>query len=444
MASSTEPVEPAASVKARSGGLSLQTFSAFGSRPFRLLWLNTFSFMIVNGVQRFAFLWLALEISDRSIVLGAVSFALGAPILLFSLPAGVLIDRLDRRLVLFGSQIFGLVGSLLAAVLIWAGAMSIGLALAFAFVLGAAVAIGQPARQAIVPTIVEPRRLMNAITLTSTSQNLSQLAGPAIGGVSIAIWGIGGSFAVQAVVLAVGLLALIPLHLPAVTTQAATLKRRWLTDLAGGLRFVAETPNIRALMILLVVSALLAGGPWGTLLPKLAKDELGADALGTSMLFATMGVGTLVASLALASIGQLKNAGGWFMFALIIASAMMVGLGLIKVYAIVLGLMFITGISAGCFMNLNQTLIQAHSPHVFMGRVMSIYTLCFMGGMPLGGLLAGFGAEFVGAPTYFAACGVANVVATTTALVTQRSMRRMSTVPSESAQPAPAAANVPA
>lgn len=79
-----------------------------------------------------------------------------------------------------------------------------------------------------------------------------------------------------------------------------------------------------------------------------------------------------------------------------------------------------------------------------MGRVMSIHTLCFMGGMPLGGLIAGFGAEFVGAPTYFAACGVANVVATATALVTQRSMRRVSTVPSESVQPAPAAANVPA
>ena len=162
MASSTEPVEPAASFKASSGRLSLQTFSASGSRRFRLLWLNTFSFMIVNGVQRFAFLWLALEISDRSIVLGAVSFALRAPILRFSLPAGVLIDRLDRRLVLFGSQIFGLVCSLPAAVLIWAGAMSIGLALVFAFVLGAAVAISQPARQAIVPTIVEPRRLMNA------------------------------------------------------------------------------------------------------------------------------------------------------------------------------------------------------------------------------------------------------------------------------------------
>ena len=81
----------------------------------------------------------------------------------------MLIDRLDRRLILFGSQIFGLVSSLVAAVLIWADVMSIGLALGMAFVLGGAVAVGQPARQAIVPTIVEPKRLLNAITLTTMS-----------------------------------------------------------------------------------------------------------------------------------------------------------------------------------------------------------------------------------------------------------------------------------
>ena len=433
MAQITDETAPQAPPSVRgSGGLSLQTFVAFGSRPFRYLWLNTFTFTLANGIQRFAFVWLALELSEKSIVLGAVSFALGAPILLISLPAGVLIDRLDRRLILFGSQIFGLASSLVAALLIWADVMSIGLALGMAFVLGGAVAVGQPARQAIVPTIVEPKRLLNAITLTTMSQNLSQLAGPAIGGVAIAIWGIGGSFVVQGVLLGIGLVALLPLKVPAVSSGARRQRPRLRADIAEGIRFVSRTADIRTLMILLLVGALLIGGPWTTLLPKLAKEELGVEAFGASMLFAAMGLGTLIASLWLASMGHLKNAGGWFIATMLFASLMIIGLGLSKIYALTIALMFISGLDSGFFMNLNLTLIQANTPQAVMGRVMSIYGVCFMGGMPVGALLAGLGAQVIGAPAYFAACGVVMAVLTAGAFLSQPSLRRMSTVPPSS------------
>lgn len=428
MAELSKPTPVGGPAERPSRRLSLSTFAAFGSAPFRLLWLNTFSFTLVNGIQRFAFIWLALEISERSITLGVVSFALGAPILFVSLPAGVLIDRVDRRLILFGSQILGLVGSLVAAALIWIDAMSIGLTLATALILGLAVAVGQPARQAIVPSIVEPRRLLNAITLTSLSQNLSQMAGPAIGGATIAIWGVGGSFAAQAALLSVGLLALIPLRVPAPAAREERGRPRWQTDIAEGLRFVATSPNIRVLIILLVISALITAGTWSTLLPKLARDELGVGAFGASALFALMGIGTLLSSLVLASMGEIKNGGGWFIVTMMIGSSMMVGLGLSTVYELSLLLMFVSGCNAGFFMNLNLTLIQANTPQPVMGRVMSIYTLGFMGGIPLGALLAGFGADIVGAPMYFAACGLANALFAGGAILTQPQMRRMSTL----------------
>ena len=341
----------------------------------------------------------------------------------------MLIDRLDRRLILFGSQIFGLVSSLVAAVLIWADVMSIGLALGMAFVLGGAVAVGQPARQAIVPTIVEPKRLLNAITLTTMSQNLSQLAGPAMGGVAIAIWGIGGSFVVQGLLLGVGLIALLPLKVPVASPGAQPQRARLRADVAEGIRFVARTADIRMLIILLLMGALLIGGPWGTLLPKLAKEELGVEAFGASMLFAAMGLGTLLASLLLASMGHLKNAGGWFIATMLFASLMIVGLGLSKVYALTLTLMFISGWDSGFFMNLNLTLIQANTPRAVMGRVMSIYGVRFMGGMPIGAFLAGVGAQFIGAPAYFTTCGVMMAVVTIAAFLSQPSVRRMSTLP---------------
>ena len=190
-------------------------------------------------------------------------------------------------------------------------------------------------------------------TLTSLSQNLSQMAGPAIGGATIAIWGVGGSFAAQAALLSVGLLALIPLRVPAPAAREERGRPRWQTDIAEGLRFVATSPNIRVLIILLVISALITAGTWSTLLPKLARDELGVGAFGASALFALMGIGTLLSSLVLASMGEIKNGGGWFIVTMMIGSSMMVGLGLSTVYELSLLLMFVSGCNAGFFMNLN-------------------------------------------------------------------------------------------
>ena len=197
-------------------------------------------------------------------------------------------------------------------------------------------------------------------------------------------------------------------------------------------------------MILLLVGALLIGGPWMTLLPKLAKEELNVEAFGASMLFASMGFGTLLASLLLASMGHLRNAGGWFIATMTFASLMMIALGLSKIYLLTVGLMFIAGWDSGFFMNLNLTLIQANTPQPVMGRVMSIYGLCFMGGMPLGALIAGFGAQAVGAPTYFVLCGAIMAVVTLGAIASQPSLRRMSTLGQESEReeaPADAAAS---
>ena len=173
--------------------LSPQTFSAFSSPTFRLLWANNFSYGLVHGIQRFAFVWLALEISKSNGVLGLVSFALGIPVLFFSLPVGVLSDRVDRRLLLMGSQLLVLFTSLGGALLIWGDLMTVPVAIGLAFVVGTGVAVGQPVRQAIVPSIVAPERLMNAITLNSMGQNVSQIVGPAVGGAAIALWGIGAT-----------------------------------------------------------------------------------------------------------------------------------------------------------------------------------------------------------------------------------------------------------
>ncbi len=423
---------PATSVEAaaerrRRSGLSLRTFSAFSEPAFRLVWANNFTYALAQGIQRFAFIWLALDLSKSNGVLGAVSFALGIPVLFFSLPAGVLSDRYDRRVLLLGSQIFVLGASLLTAVLIWAGFVNVAVVLGLALLVGSGVAVGQPVRRAIVPTIVAPDRLMNAITLNSLGQNGSQIIGPALGGAAIAIWGIGASFALQSVLMGLGLLVLIPLRIP--RTEGGRPQRRIRTEIGEGFGFILGRADIRALFILLLGSALIMMGPWQALLPKIAKEELGSGPFSASMLFAAMGSGMICSSLLLASLPRIPNAGGWFATTLVTGGLLAIGIGLSNVYWVTFGFMLLSGLNAGFFINLNLTLIQSHTPNAVMGRVMSIYTLVQMGGSPLGSLLAGGGAEVVGPGEWFALCGAAMAVLAVLFLVTQPRLRRMPSAP---------------
>ncbi|MCY3646265.1 MAG: MFS transporter [Chloroflexi bacterium] len=161
-------------VEHESRGLSHSTFAAFRSKPFTLLWANTITFALSQSIQQFTFAWLAIEIGEggaqlwsgftvgEGTLLGLVIAALGLPILLFGLYAGILADRLDRRLLLFGSQGAGIAITAGAATLVAMGSLNIWGVLALAFVLGSAVAFGMPVRQAIVPSLVPPERVLNA------------------------------------------------------------------------------------------------------------------------------------------------------------------------------------------------------------------------------------------------------------------------------------------
>jgi len=403
--------------------LSLQTFSAFQSRNFTLLWANNLTFALSQSFRQFAFTWLALELFDTGQALGLIIFALGLPILVFGLPAGALADRVDRRLLLFASQVGGIAITLLTAALIWADAMTTPITMGLAMTLGATVAFGQPVRVAIVPSLVEPSKLLNAVTLMSLSQNVSMIAGPAMGGAMVALGGVGMAFAGQAVLLGIGLLALLPLRVPAVDRTGPP--RHMLAEVREGLVFVARHPGIRTLMLVLLTTALVMAGTFMTLLPKISLEELEVGPFRTSMFFTAMGVGMLMSSLLLASFSRLDRAGLWFIVTLVCGGTLNAAFGLSLWYVLSLAIMFATGWNAGFFTNLNLTLIQANTPHAVMGRVMSIYTLSMAGGMPLGGLLAGLMSDVWGSREWFVACGLALVAIGVAVLLTQPSLRRM-------------------
>lgn len=397
-------------------------FTILAEPTFRALWLNTIAFILIQSTQRFAYVWLVLDLGGGVREAGIAAFSMGIPILFLSLPAGVLSDRMNRRTLLAWSQLGATVVSATTATLILTDHITIGATYLLAAALGTTTAYGQPVRQAIVPTIVPVHRLQNAIALITLAMNGSFMAGPALGGAMISAWGLGTSFAAQTVVYAVALIPLAGLKLPAVVRRA---ERHMLREIKEGLSFMVSSAGIRVLVALLMVFGLLMIGPFQALLPVIARDRLGRGPLDTGLMFASLGTGMLLTSIILASTRSLRRKGLIFTCNYIAGGLGFLAIGWSSSYALTLAILFVWGMGGGLFINLNQTLIQSNSPHELMGRVMSVHTLAFVGIGPLGALLAGAGAEVIGPGTWVMACGVFIAATGVVALLTQPAIRRL-------------------
>ena len=397
-------------------------FTMLADRTFRALWLNTTAFFLVQSTQRFAFVWLVLDLGGSEREAGITAFATGIPILFLSLPAGVLSDRTDRRKVLAWSQLGALCVSALTAGLILSDRISIGATYALAAAMGATTAYGQPVRQAIVPSIVPLHRLQNAIALMSLAMNATFMIGPAVGGAMIASWGIGPSFAIQTAVYVVAFVPLRSLRLAETVRRA---ERHLVREVREGFAFILSNGGVRTLVGMLVVFGLLLIGPFQALLPVLARDNLDRGALGTGLLFAALGTGMLLMSVALAAARDLKRKGLIFALNYIWGGIGFAVIGLSRSYVATLVVLLFWGMGAGLFINLNQTLVQTRTPHELMGRVVSVQTLAFAGIGPIGALVAGAGAETIGADTWIAICGAFIAATGILVVATQRDVREL-------------------
>jgi MFS family permease len=400
------------------------TFSAFASPAFRFYWASTAAFFLIQGMQRFAYVWLVIAISDRAGVAGMAGFALGIPAFLIMLPAGVWSDRHDRRRLIVGSHAVATAAMLAVAVLIWSDLMTVEIALLSAVAVGATTAVSTPPIQAIVPSLVPGERLMNAIVLKNMGQNLAMLLGAGVGGGVIAIWGIGAGFAAQAVAYAIAASLMVVVRLPA--RPADEDRRSMRAEISAGIRFVIADRRLLVLMLLSMVTGLFMLGPVFVLLPEIAKDRLGQEAFTASLLFLITSGGMFAMSFVLASRQAMPNKGRLFMVALAISGPIVSSLGLSGWYPLTALMMFAWGLGGGIFVNINQTLVQLHTPPEMMGRVMAIYSLAIAGFMPLGSLLAGIGASAIGASEWLVFCGAVLAPVALLALFTQGSLRRMS------------------
>lgn len=363
-------------------------------RNFRLFWIGQTTSLIGTWMQSMAQGWLALELSNSAFLVGLVASAGSFPILVLSLHAGVMVDRMDKlKLVRIGQAAFGL-QALALWWFTWSHHITIGWLLTLATINGIINAIEIPARQSLVIELVGREDLPAAIALNSSGFNLARIVGPSIGAIIIARLGLAWCFGVNAISYVAVLFGLFLVQLP-----------RWvplehlaspLEGIQQGIRYMRETRSVSSLMRLVTVYSVL-GIPYLTLLPVVARDRLGMDAGGYGALLACVGIGGLVGALSLAAIGDRVRRG-----LLLLWSSMAYGLLLIVfalvtkaivAYPILLGLGFFMIVNGA----LANSMLQHLVPNELRGRLMAAYSFVVVGlSSVLGSFIGGAVAHAVG------------------------------------------------
>jgi MFS family permease len=370
--------------------VELQGFRALRHRNFRLFWFGQLISLVGTWMQNIAQAWLVLTLTGSPFMLGLVTAAQFAPIMVFGLFGGIVADSLPKRRTLVATQTTAMVLALLLAFLTLSHTVEVWQVILIALALGCSNAIDMPTRQAFVIEMVGRDDIGNAVALNSASFNAARIVGPAIAGLAIGLFDIGSAFLLNGlsfIAVIVGLLAMRPGDLNPSRRVALPRSIRGVVDnLAEGLRHVRDT-SLVLLAVGVVGLVSTVGMNFGVVIPAFAKDVMRTDADGYGFLMSAAGVGSLLAALTIAFRGRPDPrviVGG-----AIVLGALETVLGFTRSMPLALVCMFGVGAGAISMAAMANTTIQLNVPDVLRGRVLAVYATVFAGSTPVGGLAFG-------------------------------------------------------
>ncbi|HKS40480.1 MAG TPA: MFS transporter [Blastocatellia bacterium] len=370
---------------------------ALGHRNYKLFFSGQSISLVGTWMTRIATSWLVYRLTGSEMLLGVVGFAGQMPSFILGPFAGVLVDRWNRHRLLIATQVLAMLQSIALGILALTGLITIWQIIVLSIIQGVINAFDMPARQAFVVEMVEKREdLANAIALNSSMVNAARLLGPSIGGIIIAAVGEGWCFMLDGISYLAVIASLVAMNITPRITKSIK-ESDTFQQLREGWAYASGFPPIRKILLLLAIVSLV-GMPYTVLMPVFANEILhgGPNTLG--LLMAASGVGALSGAMFLAS---RKTVLGLGKFIPLMAGAF--GAGLIafsfsRALWLSLLLMVVTGLGFMVQMAVSNTVLQTIVDEDKRGRVMSFYTMAFMGTAPFGSLLAGSVAERIGAP----------------------------------------------
>lgn len=402
-------------------GFRLQTFSSLRHRDYRLLWFGTVFASSGQWIQQVSVGWLTYDLTGSPFLLGVVNGFRSLPMLLLGPFGGVAADRMDRRRLMLFTQLFLMIVTAVFATAILEGYAQVWNIILFSLLTGIAWAFNMPVRQSVVPNLVPYEDLSNAVALNSAGFNVTRVVGPSLAGLLIAWFGAAGNFYLQSAAY-LGVVAMVwMMRIPAVANARSQVSV-W-RNLVEGARYVWGHPTLRSQMSLALIPVVIAL-PYATLMPVFAQDVLRVGPEGFGILMAAPGLGALIGTLVIASLGNIRRKG-----LVLFASLLGVGTFLIlfsqsRSYPLSLALLVLLGGFQMTYLAINQTLLQMTAPDEFRGRVMGIYLLN-QGLLPLGSLFAGAVANSGGAPFALTVMGGSVLVLTVLAFMFMPSMRQV-------------------
>jgi len=342
---------------------------------FRRFWVGQTLSLIGTWMQSMALGWLALELSDNAFIVGLVAAGGSLPILLFSLHAGVLVDRSDKLRLVKIAQSLLLVEAALLWYFTWSGRINIPGLLVLAVIGGAIASVEIPARQSLMIDLVGRDDLRDAIALNSSGFNLARIFGPAVAAAIIARFGLAWCFGVNALSYLTVLIGLSRITLPERTPPTPTTSP--LEGIREGLRYVLGDRRIRGLVELVTVYSIL-GIPFLALMPVIARDMLGLGAEGFGLMLSAVGIGGLTGALALAASAP-RSRGRLLARTSFLFGALLLALSFTRVSAVAYALLLVIGFVMIVNNALANTLMQSLVPDEFRGRLMAIYSIIVIG-----------------------------------------------------------------
>lgn len=373
-----------------------KTFSSLQYRDYRFLWFGQIGASASLWMEQIARPLLMLHLTDSALMVGLITATRMVPMLLVGIWAGVIADRADKRKILLVTKSVTLLTHLATAILILSGAIAPWMVFATTFVAGSAMAFDQPARQSLIPRLVPPEGIANAVALNSAAMNVMRIMGAPLAGVFLLAFSFGELYLVQAAIYVLVVLSMFQINFRREVRGNDKPQTSMLGELKEGFSAVRQDTVILYILGLSLI-LFVWGFPYQSVfVPLIAVEVLDIGSAGAGLLVAATGVGALIGSLTVATAGDSAKRRGLIMLLQIVVFAVALGL-FSRASAVYLAIpcLLVTGAMQTSFMSLNNAFVLGRTPVALQGRVMSLFSLD-RGLIPLGATIGGLLAEAIG------------------------------------------------
>jgi MFS family permease len=361
-------------------------------RDFRRFWIGLIMSVIGTWMQNAAQGWLVYQLTKSALYLGFVGACGSVPILLLSLPAGVIADRFSKHRIVFITQSLAALQAGVLALLVYTNVVQVWHVMVMAGLLGVVNAFDMPARQSMVMDLVERKDIFNAVALNSSAFNSGRVIGPSVAGVLLAAAGMAGCFFINA-------LSFLPLIVILTTITPRPPRPRMegsmLDHIGGGVQWVRSEPVAMALLALTGLSSLFAM-PYATLMPLFAQGVFHTGPRGYGLLMSAPAVGSLLAAGTMTVIGHRFRIGAITVLGSFVFPVALVLFSRAPSYSVALAFLVLIGLGMMSFNTTSNTILQKSPPDELRGRVMGLRAFVFAGMAPAGNLQIGVMAQWLG------------------------------------------------